>query len=162
MWILELTDYVNWNDGRVISAKVILECDEGILEDEIKGGGAVDPTDPETRDECVYCDYVPYFVMCYPDLETGAGNTCGWDDNWSSYPGSTCDKQAFSFWQNQILPHKNFDHSYYNLADETFLAPYNFTAYWLEDKDPDWFRKYIGVVESSVRPADIYLEPITH
>ena len=98
MWILELTDYVNWNDGRVVSAKVILECDEGILEDEIKGGGATDPTDPETRDECVYCDYVPYFVMCYPDLESA--ETCGWDDDWNSYSGSTCDKQAFSFWQN--------------------------------------------------------------
>jgi len=91
-------------------------------------------------------------------METG--ESCGRADDTTGF--STCDKQAFSFWQNQILPHKNFDHSYYNLADKDWLAPYNFTAYWLDDKDPDWFRKYIGVIDSSNRPSDLYLEPITH
>ena len=60
------------------------------------------------------------------------------------------------------MPHWNFNHDHYNLASEDLLAPYNFTAYWFEDRDPDWFRRYNGILPTDVRPAGIYFEPVTH
>jgi len=94
--VLELTDNVNWNDGVVLYAKITLECDEGILEDEIYGSnsGGISYASEAERDECKYCDYAPYFVMCYPEMENA--ESCGRADDTAGF--STCDKQAFSFW----------------------------------------------------------------
>jgi len=58
------------------------------------------------------------------------------------------------------LPSWNFNKDHYNRADAEKLGPYNFTSYWIDDKDPYWFMKYGN--SNSNRPNASYLEPISH
>lgn len=77
--------------------------------------------------------------MCYPEGFNPAAPT-----------GEQCDTQSFSFWQNALLPHWNFIPDHYNRGTKDQLGPYNFTTYWNEDRDADWYKKYNGVVFSDV------------
>ena len=123
--MLQLKDNEPFYTGQIINAEILLTCDEGILTDYIKGNsGTLYDDSTEKRDECAFCDYVPYFVMCVPDAP------------------STCDMQGFSFWMNQVLPSWNFNKDHYNKASADKLGPYNFTTYWLQDRDPNWFHRY--------------------
>lgn len=118
-----------------------------MIEDFIVGDDGGSALGSETRDECSYCDYIPYFVYCQPTLTIE----------------ETCDKQLFGFWQNAILPHWNFNKDHYNKASQELLAPYNFTAYWEDLRDPLWYYKYDGITENSPPPnSAVYKEPVTH
>ena len=62
-----------------------------------------------------------------------------------------------------VLPHWNFNHDHYNKAPAEKLAPYNFTTYWLDVRDPEWYLKYEGYLDSfGVPDTNLYLEPVTH